>query len=42
MKYTRQDLPAGGLEKIEALRKQIIEGKIKPPKSPEELKTFKP
>lgn len=42
MKYTKQDVPAGDLEKIESLKKQVMDGGIKPPKSREELKGFKP
>jgi basic membrane protein A len=42
MAYTKQDIPAGGIEKIEALKKRIIEGEIKPPTTPAELRGFKP
>ncbi len=42
MTYTKNDIPAGDLDRIEALRKQIIEGSIKPPDSLRAFKEFKP
>ncbi|MDI6828021.1 MAG: BMP family ABC transporter substrate-binding protein, partial [Armatimonadota bacterium] len=41
MKYTRQNLPPNAVETIERLRKAIIEGKIKPPKTEKELQEFR-
>ncbi len=42
MKYTKDTLPAGGIDRIEEIKSMIIEGKIVPPKTPEELKAWKP
>lgn len=42
MKYTKKDAPAGALDKIESLKKRVIDGDIKPPKTPQELEVFKP
>jgi Uncharacterized ABC-type transport system, periplasmic component/surface lipoprotein len=41
MKYTKDKVPAEALAKIEALKKQILEGKITPPTTDEELAAFK-
>ncbi len=41
MKYTKQILPPNAVETIESLRKAIIEGKIKPPKTEKELQEFR-
>ncbi|MHB1458001.1 MAG: BMP family lipoprotein [Armatimonadota bacterium] len=41
MKFTRKDVPAVVLDKIEKIRQMIIDGKIVPPKTPDELKAFK-
>lgn len=42
MKYTKKDVPAPVMVKIEALKADIISGKIKPPASDTELAAFKP
>lgn len=42
MKYTKKDIPPEVLTKIESLKAQIIEGKIRPPSTIEELKEYKP
>lgn len=42
MKYTKQDIPPGVMDKIEALKKQIIDGTLKLPTSMDDLKTFAP
>ncbi|HVK05455.1 MAG TPA: BMP family ABC transporter substrate-binding protein [Armatimonadaceae bacterium] len=41
MKHTKDDVPAEVLAKIDALRTQIIEGKLKPPITRAELAAFK-
>ncbi len=41
MKYTKKDIPAPVMAKVEALQKQITDGTLKPPSTPEELATFK-
>lgn len=40
MKYTRDKLPAGALEKIDALKKQIIGNTLHPPADVQEYQTF--
>jgi basic membrane protein A len=40
MKYTKKDVPADVLAKVDGLRQQIIAGKIKPPATLEELTAF--
>jgi basic membrane protein A and related proteins len=42
MKYTKKDVPPATLQKVEALKKAIIEGKIKPPATAAELASFQP
>ena len=42
MKYTKQDISPDILAKVEKLKAMIIEGEVLPPKTPEELKAFKP
>ena len=42
MKHTKQDVPPEVLAKIEALKALIVEGKLRPPKTEEELAAFKP
>jgi basic membrane protein A len=42
MKYTKQDVPADVLAKLDEISKQIAEGKIKPPTTQDELQTFQP
>lgn len=42
MKYTKQDVPADVLAKVETLSKQIAEGRLKVPKTEEELQGFLP
>lgn len=39
--YTKSDIPAELLQRIDALKQQIIDGKLKPPASAEELAAFK-
>ena len=41
-KYTKQDIPADVLKKLDALTQMVKDGKVVPPATPEELKTFKP
>ena len=41
MKYTKKDVPAPVMAKVEALQKQIIAGTVTPPSTPEQLATFK-
>ncbi len=40
-KYTKQDISPDILKRLDALTQQIKDGKITPPATPEELKTFK-
>lgn len=40
MKHTKDKLPAGALDKIEELKKQIIEGKLHPPSTPQAFLEF--
>lgn len=40
MKYTKKDIPAEALAKVESLRQMIIAGKLVPPTTPEELAKF--
>jgi basic membrane protein A len=40
MKYTKKDVPADAMKTVDALRQQIIDGKIKVPSTPDELKSF--
>jgi basic membrane protein A len=42
MKHTKKDVPPAILEKVEALKQGIIDGKIKPPSTAAELATFQP
>jgi basic membrane protein A len=42
MKYTRQDVPAAVLAKLDKVKQMIIDGKLVPPTSLKELETFKP
>lgn len=42
MEYTKQDVPAEAMAKVEELKKAIIDGKIVPPATPEELAKFTP
>lgn len=42
MKYTRQYVSDGGMKQVELLKRLVIEGKVRPPKTPDELRTFKP
>lgn len=41
MKYTKKDVPPAILQKVEALKQEIIAGKIVPPTTPDELAKFK-
>jgi basic membrane protein A len=41
MKYTKKDIDPKALAEVEKLKKAIIDGKLKPPATPEELKSFK-
>lgn len=41
MKYTKKDVPADIIDKINKIRQMIIDGKIVPPKTLDELKAFK-
>jgi basic membrane protein A len=41
MKYTKQDVPAEVLQKIDVISKMIADGKIVVPKTDEELQNFK-
>ncbi len=40
MKYTKDKIPAGVLEKLDGVKQQIIDGKIKPPSTDDELKSY--
>lgn len=42
MKYTRKYVSDGGMKQVELLKRLVIEGKIRPPKTSDELRTFKP
>ena len=42
MQYTKKNVPADVLAKVDALKQQIIDGKIKPPATLDELTTFTP
>ncbi|MBC8140591.1 MAG: BMP family ABC transporter substrate-binding protein [Armatimonadetes bacterium] len=42
MEFTKQDIPAPIMARIDALKQQIIDGKITPPTTPAELAEFKP
>jgi hypothetical protein len=42
MEYTKQDVPAEAMAKVEELKKAIIDGKIVPPAAPEDLAKFTP
>lgn len=42
MQYTKKDVPPAVLAKIDDLKKQIIDGKIKPPATLDDLKSFAP
>lgn len=42
MRYTKHDVPQHVLEKVEALRKAIIDGRLKPPKTESEIREFVP
>lgn len=41
MKYTKKDVPPAVLARVDALKQQIIDGKLKPPTTLEELASFK-
>lgn len=41
MKYTRKDVPAKVLDQVSKIKQMIIDGKIVPPKTLNELKSFK-
>jgi basic membrane protein A len=40
--YTRSEVPAALLQRVDALKEQIIAGKLKPPATIQELETFRP
>lgn len=40
LKYTKDKIPAEGLKKVEALKQQIIDGKLHPPTTEQEYKEF--
>ncbi|MDX1935193.1 MAG: BMP family ABC transporter substrate-binding protein [Capsulimonadales bacterium] len=42
MTHTRDRVPKTAMDRVDALKQAIIDGKIKPPKSRKELATFKP
>ena len=41
-KYTKQNIPAETLKKLDALTQMVKDGKVVPPATPEELAAFKP
>jgi basic membrane protein A and related proteins len=42
MTHTKKDVPGEVLAELDALSKMIVEGRLKPPRTMEELRTFKP
>jgi basic membrane protein A len=42
MKYTHQDISPAAMSKVKQLEGMILQGKLHPPKTPEELKSFTP
>jgi basic membrane protein A len=42
MRYTKKDVPQALLQKVESLKQQIIDGRIKPPTTVEAVAAFQP
>lgn len=42
MRFTRKNIPPEVLTKIEQLKEMIVEGRLKPPSTPDELRAFTP
>jgi len=41
LKFTKSEIPASLLQRVEALKTEVAEGKVKPPKTLEDLETWK-